>query len=115
MSEREADALVGHIEAKSSVVPVTGCWMWMGHLSKPTLHAMTNWWSPEPLRHRSLYKTTQPAYRLSLAASKKMWLFGGTVDHLCCHPWCVNPDHLDWVTHRENRRRSVRFHTKKSL
>lgn len=27
-------------------------------------------------------------------------------DHLCRNPPCVNPDHLEWVTHRENMRRS---------
>lgn len=27
-------------------------------------------------------------------------------DHLCRAPRCVNPDHLDWVTQRENARRS---------
>jgi hypothetical protein len=30
------------------------------------------------------------------------------IDHLCSTPLCVNPDHLEWVTHRENIKRAVR-------
>lgn len=30
---------------------------------------------------------------------------GMDVDHLCHHPWCVNPAHLEVVTHQENIRR----------
>jgi hypothetical protein len=30
---------------------------------------------------------------------------GLEVDHLCHQRWCVNPDHLDLVTHQENIRR----------
>jgi HNH endonuclease len=28
------------------------------------------------------------------------------VDHLCENPWCVNPKHLELVTHKENVRRT---------
>lgn len=31
---------------------------------------------------------------------------GLTLDHLCRNRWCVNPKHLEPVTHRENTRRS---------
>ena len=27
------------------------------------------------------------------------------IDHLCNNPCCMNPDHLEWVTHAENMRR----------
>lgn len=32
---------------------------------------------------------------------------GRELDHLCRKPACVNPDHLEPVTHRENLRRSA--------
>lgn len=34
------------------------------------------------------------------------------VDHTCKNKLCVNPDHLDWVTHAENRRRAWKSHCK---
>ena len=30
----------------------------------------------------------------------------GEPDHTCNRPWCVNPKHLEWVTHQENQQRS---------
>lgn len=27
------------------------------------------------------------------------------IDHLCCRRLCVNPDHLEMVTHKKNQRR----------
>lgn len=35
---------------------------------------------------------------------------GLELDHLCCNPGCVNPTHLEPVTHAENRRRARREH-----
>lgn len=34
---------------------------------------------------------------------------GFTIDHLCLNPACVNPDHLECVTQRENVRRGNGF------
>ena len=34
---------------------------------------------------------------------------GLVIDHLCKNPGCVNPDHLEAVTQRENLRRSDNF------
>lgn len=28
------------------------------------------------------------------------------IDHICKNKLCVNPEHLEWVTHAENRRRA---------
>lgn len=35
---------------------------------------------------------------------------GLELDHLCRNPPCVNPAHLEPVTHRENMRRAIRTH-----
>jgi len=50
---------------------------------------------------------TRSAYRVSYE-----WLVGGIpdgleIDHLCRNPSCVNPSHLEAVTHTENVRRGV--------
>lgn len=51
---------------------------------------------------------TVPAYRLSLEAKIGRQVFGHMADHLCEHPWCVNPDHLEFVPVRVNCIRSIR-------
>jgi hypothetical protein len=34
---------------------------------------------------------------------------GDVIDHLCGETLCVNPEHLEVVTHRENIRRAARY------
>lgn len=52
-------------------------------------------------------------YKLISAHIVGYWLHKGRIpadlflDHLCRNPWCVNPDHLEPVTHAENNRRSI--------
>jgi hypothetical protein len=43
---------------------------------------------------------------------------GLEVDHLCRRPSCVNPAHMEWVTHRENMLRGrtiAAYHASKTL
>lgn len=47
-----------------------------------------------------------PAHRVAYAMFYGRLDDGLTVDHLCGNPSCVNPDHLEAVTHGENLRRA---------
>jgi hypothetical protein len=49
-----------------------------------------------PLAHRAVYETFVEAVPEGLE-----------LDHLCRNTGCVNPDHLEPVTHAENMRRGV--------
>lgn len=77
-----------------------GCWLWTGSVNnqgygtiRPETHRRTV--SPV-LAHRALYQ------RLIGDIPFKREL-----DHLCRDPRCVNPTHLEPVTHRENMRRGL--------
>lgn len=47
------------------------------------------------------------AHRLSYEWAKGSIPKGLTIDHLCRNPRCVNPDHLETVTRRENTLRGI--------
>ena len=75
----------------------TGCWDWLGEKRGNGNYA-------------AIYIDGQyvRAYRYSY------FLFVGAIpnqlepDHICRNRICVNPYHLEWVTHQENMRRSRR-------
>ena len=73
--------------------PNTGCWLWMRACHKKTGYGVT---SRNRLSHRVAYQ---------------MWRGqipdGLSIDHLCRTRSCVNPDHLEVVTDRENILRGV--------
>lgn len=62
-----------------------GCWIWTGHIS----------------RQGYGYFGKQLAHRLIYAKTNKL-IPGLELDHLCHNRTCVNPDHLEQVTHHEN-------------
>lgn len=79
----------------------TACWTWLmakNNMGYGTLGGGTSAdCSPRGLAHRIFYEE----------------LFGPVpdglvLDHLCRHPDCVNPEHLEPVTQRENCRRGAK-------
>jgi hypothetical protein len=77
-------------DAKVSVVPITGCWLWLGTIDRDgyAKHRLPDRWVSG---HRFAYQ----AYRGEIPE-------GLTLDHLCRNRWCVNPAHLEPVTTRVN-------------
>lgn len=95
LTERQLTRLWGYV--KKGDTPVA-CWLWQGTIGKNgygyiglTIHGEAK----DYLAHRLLF-----------------FLHGGAVipgtelDHLCMHKWCVNPTHLEPVSHQENARRA---------
>ena len=69
-----------------------GCWRWLGYVSKDGYGRRGDWWA-----HRIFYELlVEPIPD------------GMEVDHLCRNRSCVNPSHMEVVTHAENMRRGAR-------
>lgn len=90
--------------AKVMPEPMSGCWLWAGALSKGYGHfALTK-------------GDVRNAHRLAYEELVGPIPAGLHLDHLCRNRACVNPDHLEPVTNRENTVRGahpmvVPFHT----
>lgn len=55
----------------------------------------------------SLEGHTVAAHRVSFVQFNGFLSPKRQVDHLCCNTICINPAHLESVSHRENQRRKV--------
>ena len=76
--------------AKVEQVDPDLCWEWMG-AQTPLGYGRFRAFRRSVLAHRF-------AYELLVGPIPS----GLELDHLCCNPSCVRPDHLDPVTHHEN-------------
>ena len=83
--------------------PNSGCWLWSGKL---TNSGYSEFWADGKgrLGHRVAYRL----YRAEIPE-------GLEIDHLCRIPICVNPAHLEAVTHKVNqeRGRGAKSHCKR--
>lgn len=77
--------------------PESGCWVWAGVVSN-----QYGYWTPPTQTGLG----RGPAHRFAYMHMVCEIPAGLELDHLCRHKLCVNPEHLDPVTHAENRRRA---------
>ena len=70
--------------------PNSGCWIWIG-ASKQYGYGCFGWLGKIELAHRLIYRHMVGSIPDDLE-----------LDHKCRFPACVNPRHLEPVTHREN-------------
>lgn len=78
-------------DAGYSIVPITGCWMWMGHLTPEEYPVLGSSFGTTFLAHRHAYERFVGPLQPGLV-----------LDHLCRNRWCVNPAHLEQVTNGTN-------------
>jgi hypothetical protein len=71
------------------VNPITGCWIWLKH-SDPEGYALDDFGR---FIERQVYRE-----------HKGEIPDGYEIDHLCWHPRCINPEHLQAITGVENNR-----------
>lgn len=74
--------------------PNTGCWLWAGTIS-------THGYGITYVNYKRYF-----AHRFSYEVFKGKIPDGLVIDHLCNTRLCVNPDHLNPTTSRENTMRS---------
>ena len=89
------ESVLARVDALVSIVPITGCWMWMQRIS------------PQGYGLISVMMKTTTAHRVVYEAVRGRIQRGMELDHLCRNRWCVNPDHLEPVTHKENVARGL--------
>lgn len=77
--------------------PNSGCWLWTGHVSIYGYAKFAPKWKVPPLyAHRFSYEVHVGPIPPEMV-----------IDHKCRVRCCVNPDHLEVVTQKENVRRGL--------
>lgn len=77
--------------------PSSGCWLWRGFVDKCGYGKSMN----------SLYPGETLAHRLSWMHHRGLIPSGCEIEHTCKTRNCVNPEHLEAITHQENVARAV--------
>ena len=88
--------VIERFEAKVASDPTTGCWLWTARVNRHGYGVLSIGSKRDASKRMAL--AHRVAYELHVGPIPE----GLTIDHLCRTPACVNPDHLEAVTQREN-------------
>lgn len=80
------------------IIIENGCWEWQGSRTKDGYGLVED---------RRDDAGTRYAHIISYEYFREPVPEGFELDHLCRHPWCINPYHLEPVTHKINCLRGV--------
>lgn len=89
--------------ANIKINPETGCWEWQGQRNGKGYGSFS-------LKSQTLF-----AHRLAYVLLKGTIPAGMELDHVCRVRHCINPDHLEPVTHQENVQRGIPFRERRQL
>lgn len=92
-----ATELPRYLTDRISPEPNSGCWLWTGPDGGHARQYGRAWFNGRLM----------PAHRAVLSAMCIAVPDGLEPDHTCRTPCCVNPDHLEMVTHQINTHRST--------
>ena len=92
--------LLSRIRRKIIKDPETGCWLWQGGQAGAGYPVLRMGLQSQGNRR------TELVHRLVYTIFVGDIPEGFDVDHTCGTKLCVNPDHLEAVTHKENIRRA---------
>jgi hypothetical protein len=86
---------------KRTVKSASNCWDWIGTKNETGYGKIVVGWK----------ENNQPVHRFAHRVSYELFVglipTGLEIDHLCRNHGCVNPNHLEAVTHKENVRRGI--------
>ena len=89
-------SLIERLDGKLIIEPGTHCWVWVGAHNGNSYGRI--WFDGK------MYYTHRFAFELFVGNIPN----GMEIDHLCSNPACLNPLHLEPVTHAENMARGKR-------
>lgn len=87
-------SIIEKIQMYALPEPNSGCWLWMGNIGKAGYGTIFD-------------VKVRRAHRVAYELFKGPIPDGLVLDHLCRVRCCVNPDHLEPVTDRENIKRGL--------
>ena len=73
--------------------PIDGCWLWTGS-ADPRGYGH---FFPEQRKCEQAHRFSYELYRGKIPEGKE-------IHHICCHKSCVNPEHLEALTHLAHHR-----------